>query len=155
MKKALLLLAFIFISACGDDSGRAQPPLPTAKLTHLRSDGSEQLFTVELALTEEQQRIGLMHRTRMAQDSGMLFYFENNDVSMWMKNTLLPLDMIFMNRNGVVVDIIRNTRPLSEDILTPRVPANVVLELNAGTAERTRIMIGDIMRVEGQLPAAR
>ncbi|MCE2964966.1 MAG: DUF192 domain-containing protein [Alphaproteobacteria bacterium] len=153
MRAFLGLLVVCFLIGCDSAPSKAQAELPTAPLILTRNDGSTDTFIVELALTEKQQKIGLMYRKTMPQQHGMLFIFSRDDISMWMKNTYIPLDMVFTNSQGRVVDILRNTAPLSETILSPKVPANVVLELNAGTVGRTNINIGDTLKVDGYLPA--
>lgn len=152
MRAFLGLLLVCLLIGCDSAPSKAQAELPTAPLVLTRSDGSTETFTVELALTETQQHIGLMYRKSMPENNGMLFIFSRDDISMWMQNTYIPLDMVFANEQGQVVDILRNTVPLSETILSPKVPANVVLELNAGTVERSRIKVGDTVRVDGYLP---
>jgi uncharacterized membrane protein (UPF0127 family) len=101
-------------------------------------------FMAELAATPEERAKGLMFRTELAQDRGMLFDFkQTRSVSMWMKNTPLSLDMIFSDDKGVVLFVARNTVPYSEEIITPGVPVYAVLEVKAGTAHRLNIKPGD------------
>ncbi len=104
-------------------------------------------FNVELALTGDQRAIGLMHRPHMDDDAGMLFRFDRiQPVMMWMKNTLIPLDMIFIRADGTVAKIHRDAVPLSETVITSGEPVLYVLELNAGTAERIGLQPGDRIR---------
>ncbi|MEP0070597.1 DUF192 domain-containing protein [Pyruvatibacter sp.] len=101
-------------------------------------------FKVELANTEERRRTGLMFREDLALDAGMLFDFESPRViTMWMRNTPLPLDMIFIDPNGRIVSVAENTVPYSEAIVSSRYPASAVFEVNAGTAKRIGIKVGD------------
>ena len=107
-------------------------------------------FQVEVAHTPAQRSKGLMHRADLAEDTGMLFLFPRDTrVMMWMKDTLIPLDMIFINRRGRVVDIAHDTEPLSLEIITPTQPARAVLEVRAGTARRLGLRTND--RVEWRL----
>ncbi|WP_299863099.1 DUF192 domain-containing protein [uncultured Hoeflea sp.] len=104
-------------------------------------------FSVELALTAADRSNGLMHRQDMAADHGMLFRFDRTrQVMMWMKNTPLPLDMLFISADGVVAGIAANTVPFSQAIIASPGPVRYVLELNAGTAKRTGIAVGDRVR---------
>ena len=115
----------------------------TSKLT-IVSAGKRNDFMVELALSDRQQQQGLMFRRTMAPDAGMLFdYVTPTRITMWMKNTFIPLDMIFIGANGKVVDIAERAVPQSETIIPSKVPARAVLELNGGTAQRLGIKIGD------------
>jgi len=111
------------------------------------ADGRKHTYTIELAITNRQQMQGLMHRTGMALDAGMLFYYgKAHIIRMWMRNTVIPLDMIFVDEKGVIVDIARNTVPYSEEIIASKVPAVAVLELNAGIADAKGFREGDILR---------
>ena len=101
-------------------------------------------FQVELAATPEQQRRGLMFRTEMASDRGMLFDFRTErEAYFWMKNTYISLDIIFIRADGRVHRIAAATTPLSEKIVPSRGPVRAVLELNAGTAEKIGLKPGD------------
>jgi len=114
----------------------------------LRGAWGEARFAVELAETPEEQARGLMHRDSLGAMAGMLFVFDPpREVSFWMKNTLIPLDMIFADARGVITRIHESAIPGD---LTPipggRQPVLLVLELNAGTARRFGIGPGDRMR---------
>ncbi len=101
-------------------------------------------FTVELALTERQQRQGLMFRRRMAQDAGMLFVYRTpRMLSMWMRNTYIPLDMIFIAADGTIAHIVERTVPLSSATIFSGREVIGVLELNAGAAARLGLSPGD------------
>ncbi|WP_119391662.1 DUF192 domain-containing protein [Taklimakanibacter lacteus] len=119
--------------------------MPLVALT-IESDGGalKTGFTAELAATPAHRAKGLMFRTELADNRGMLFDFkETRSVSMWMKNTPLSLDMIFSDDHGKVLYIAHNTVPYSEDVITPGVPIYAVLEVKAGTAHRLKIRPGD------------
>lgn len=104
-------------------------------------------FSVEEARTEAQRERGLMFRRSMPEERGMLFSFASErPIAMWMKNTYLPLDMVFIGKNGKVVGLAENTEPLSEKIIPSGAPAFSVLELNAGAAAKISLKIGDIVR---------
>ncbi len=101
-------------------------------------------FTVELALSEAQRVQGLQGRRRLAADAGMLFDFQGTGpVMMWMKDTYVPLDMLFIDSGGRVVNIAEHTVPLSFTAIRSAGPVRAVLELNAGTAARLGIRPGD------------
>ena len=104
-------------------------------------------FSVELALTPDDRSTGLMNRESMAADHGMLFRFEQTrQVLMWMKNTPLPLDMLFIDDGGTLVGIAKDTTPYSEDIIASPGSVRYVLELNAGTADAKGIAVGNKVR---------
>ena len=142
---AVLALFFCFsLSACAQETFDTQP------LTIVTGDGKSHAFTVELALTPRQREQGLMNRREMADDKGMLFAFgETRQVFMWMKNTYIPLDMLFIARDGKVRAIKENAEPLSEAIIDSQGPIDYVLELNGGTVKRLGIHVGN--RIENQL----
>jgi uncharacterized protein len=101
-------------------------------------------FDIELALTPPQMEQGLMFRRSLAADAGMLFdYGDPQPIAMWMKNTLIPLDMIFIGKNGGIVDFRERAVPMSLDTIEPKVPARAVLEVNAGTVNRLGLRVGD------------
>ena len=116
----------------------------TDRLVIETRDGQRHDFVVELAVTEEQRAHGLMFREALADDAGMLFlYRQDGMLSMWMKNTLISLDMFFIDRRGRIIRIAERTTPLSEKSINSGRPARAVLEVPAGTAERLNIRIGD------------
>ncbi len=111
-------------------------------------------FEVEVARTNVKRARGLMFRTRLAPDAGMLFVYERHGpVVMWMKNTLISLDMLFIAADGRIVRIAANTTPLSEKMISSGSPVRAVLELPAGTAARLGIAPGGRVRSDA-LPAA-
>ena len=103
-----------------------------------------QVFSVEMATTEEEKQTGLMYRKELADGKGMLFDFNpEQEISMWMKNTYVSLDMIFIGANGRILRIAENTEPMSTKIISSRGPARAVLEVVAGTAQKYGIRPGD------------
>ena len=141
---ALLVLAS---AASPHASGRADV-LPTDSEPLVITTGKGPVsFSVELALTPETRASGLMHRQEMDPDHGMLFRFDQTrQVLMWMKNTPLPLDMLFIDEAGTIVGIAEDTTPFSENVIASPGPVRYVLELNAGTAGRMGISAGDTAR---------
>jgi uncharacterized membrane protein (UPF0127 family) len=108
--------------------------------------GGERSFSVEIADTSAEREAGLMFREEMADDHGMLFVFEEpRDVSFWMRNTPMPLDLIFVGQDGKI-RAIKQGEPQSEAMISPGVPVRFVLELKAGTAARSGIEDGDLLR---------
>lgn len=104
-------------------------------------------YEVELAVTPNERRRGLMYRRELAPRTGMLFGFGRDQIiTMWMKNTLISLDMVFTDERGVVRHIARNTTPRSLDSITSRVPTRSVLEINAGEAKEIGLAPGDRLR---------
>ena len=102
------------------------------------------VFAVEMATTEEEKTTGLMYRKELADGKGMLFDFSpEQEVSMWMKNTYIPLDMIFIRADGRILRIAENTEPLSTKIIPSNGLAKGVLEVIAGTAQKYGIKPGD------------
>ena len=109
--------------------------------------GAVHRYGVEVAATPHARAQGLMFRRSLAPGSGMLFDFGRDEVArMWMKNTFIPLDMVFADRRGVVRGIARNARPRSLDTISSRVPVRAVLEISGGEAERIGLVPGDRMR---------
>ena len=116
----------------------------TSPLTLATSAGRVHRFTVYLALTPDQMRRGLMFVRELPDDEGMLFVHPRpRELSMWMKNTFIPLDMLFVRANGEIAHIAENTTPHSLESIPSGGPALAVLELNAGTVERLKIHPGD------------
>lgn len=124
-----------------------QPELPKEKLVIVTRDGTQHLFSVEMALTLEQQTVGEMFRPHIPEDGGMLFDWKTPRQSqMWMRNTLAPLDMIFINADGSIRSIAEDTVPESLAIVDSHGPVRATLEVAAGTAARLNIRVGDKVR---------
>lgn len=119
------------------------PQVPAEPLTIVTQSGPRR-FSVEVMRDDAGRSRGLMFRRHMAADHGMLFDFEREEpVTMWMKNTYLPLDMVFIRTDGTVSHVAADTEPLSTAIISSNGPVLAVLELNAGTAARLGIKPGD------------
>jgi uncharacterized membrane protein (UPF0127 family) len=113
------------------------------------------LVKVELAQTEGQREFGLMYRTHLPEDAGMLFVFSKpQHLTFWMKHTEIPLDMIFADSSGRIVGIVANAKPYSERPLGVVGEAQYVLEVNGGFALRHGIAQGDRLRFIGFTPKA-
>lgn len=147
---ARLASAAAYLFLCLALTAFAAETFDTQPLTIVTRDGKSHVFTVELAVTPRQREQGLMNRREMAPDHGMLFAFgETRQVFMWMKNTYLPLDMLFIGKDGKVRTIKENAEPLSESIIDSQGPIDYVLELNGGTVKRLGIRTDN--RVQNEL----
>lgn len=143
----ILLALLMLLFAAGDASAQGMPGnggFERSALIIETADGRQHRFTIELAVTPEQKARGLMYRERMDLDAGMLFLYDPPErISMWMKNTVIPLDMIFVDAAGRIIGIEERTIPFSTQTIESPGRALAVLELNAGTASRLNIQRGD------------
>lgn len=113
----------------------------------ITSDGREHRFTVEIAGTAEEQSMGLMYRTKLAPDRGMIFPFNPpRNASFWMRNTLIPLDMIFVRADGSIANIAANTVPYSEEPMISDGIVAAVLEIPGGRSAELGIKPGDTVK---------
>lgn len=123
--------------------------LQTGTVDLFSGNGSEVPIYVELAVTDDEQEHGLMNRTSMAEDAGMLFVWSNDvQYDFWMENTLIPLDMIFIGSNLSVVDIHENAVPLSTEYISSSRPYRYVLEVNGGLCQADDISTGDRVQLD-------
>ncbi|HXN85709.1 MAG TPA: DUF192 domain-containing protein [Candidatus Binataceae bacterium] len=127
-------------------------PAPTVAI--VASDHSERASVkVEIAATNDARELGLMYRKHLDENVGMLFIFPTADpVQFWMKNTPIPLDMIFADSNGRVIGIVANAEPFSEKNVGGFGPTMYVLEVSGGFAARHDIVIGDELKFSGLNP---
>lgn len=139
-KNPLLYILIIYLLSYS--SAFAEPKA----LTILTPSG-QHLFQVEVADTDEERAKGLMFRETLPNWSGMLFDFETEQlVSMWMKNTFISLDMLFIDNTGTIVAIMEKAEPESLEHISPGIPVRAVLELSGGTTERLGIKPGDTVQ---------
>jgi uncharacterized membrane protein (UPF0127 family) len=157
----IALAVVLMLAACGPqprstaDADTTVPPttseisIPALPRTTL-PDGTR--VSLELAITSEEIGRGLMFRPSLPDDRGMLFLFNADRVaSFWMKNTIIPLDLVFLDREGRVVDLIENARPCPADPCpqyVPDRPTRAVLELAAGSAARHGVAVGQELPIE-------
>ncbi len=128
----------------------AQTPLE--RLEFVTASGAH-AFDVEVARSEKDRAQGLMFRRSLAQNHGMLFLFESErPIAMWMKNTYVPLDMVFVSRGGRVKSIVRGAVPLSEAVIPSGGAVYAVVELSAGAADAIGLSVGDHVRHPGFQP---
>jgi uncharacterized membrane protein (UPF0127 family) len=145
--KPTVILASLALAACSPqpatELGTMSELDGTFEFAHLEivNDAGEHLtFDIYLAKTVEQQRRGLMFVRNMPERTGMLFIYDQDEIhSMWMKNTYIPLDMVFALSDGSISSIIQDTVPLTLQSQASREPVRYVLELNAGTARQLGI----------------
>jgi len=149
MNRVTKVLLFLVLGLALAPAGpaRAQDGLVSFERGELEieaSDGSRHAFQIELATTPAQKSQGLMFRASLAPDAGMLFvYPSERTISMWMRNTLIPLDMLFIGTDGRIVKVAERTVPLSLATVSSDGPAKAVLEVNGGTAARLGLKPGD------------
>ena len=130
----------MLIGFCASPAAQAASVQPLEIVTQ----SGVQVFSVEMATTEEEKTTGLMYRKELADGKGMLFDFSpEQQVSMWMKNTYISLDMIFIRADGRILRIAENTEPMSTKIISSGGLAKGVLEVIAGTAQKYGIKPGD------------
>lgn len=149
MISLLILAAVVLVAIIAWPKAGEVPSGPTVEFR--RGDDSIAKFSVELAITQEQQTRGLMYREHLPDGSGMLFiYAPARNVGMWMPNMLISLDFLFMDERGVVVRIAEDIPPCPSVDDCPTIwagsPVKYVLEVPAGTIERYDLRLGDVMR---------
>lgn len=156
--RGFMSLVCIFLSLAGCKETQ-KSPLDTTPVTFSK-EGELQIFNtdtdsvrvtldIELAQTEYEIQTGLMYRDSMGEKQGMLFIFqEEAPHSFYMKNTLIPLDILFIDKDFTIVNIQRNATPLNEDGLPSAGPVQYVLEINAGLSDRWNVVPGDRIRYE-------
>lgn len=133
-------------AAAEDVITAAQARLPTSSLTITTRDGKTHDFTVELAKTYREQEVGEMFRKTLPETEGMLFMWPHPQVSdMWMRNTLVPLDIVFIDATNHIHAISENAVPLSEAILPSEGVVANTLELAGGMTAKLGIRVGDLV----------
>ena len=130
--------------AVAADAGRVETPAATVASSEDAADAADELQT---ALSAEQQMIGLMFRTEVKPDEGMLFdWHAPRESAMWMRNTLIPLDMVFIRADGRIHRIAERTVPQSLNTIESRGPVRATLELAGGTTAKQNIRVGDVVQ---------
>lgn len=137
IKNAKWLPLFLILAAC-------QPKPPEREALQVLSGGATHAFQVEIADDEQERETGLMNRDSLPVGQGMLFLFPDaRERAFWMKNTHIPLDIIYISKSGEVISIQKNTMPMNETPLHSFGPAAAVLEINGGQADALGIKPGD------------
>ena len=135
-----LAAALAVLTLCLNPAAQAASVQPL----EIATKSGVRVFSVEMATTEEEKQTGLMYRKELPDGKGMLFDFSpEQQISMWMKNTYISLDMIFIRADGRILRIAENTEPLSTRIISSGGLARGVLEVAAGTAQKYGIQPGD------------
>ena len=153
---AFTCLVFVYLSIMGCDISDSQLPINPSNaplredgvLDFLKPDGSIiTSISIEIAETSENIKKGLMWRYSLDTTSGMLFVFQNSGPqAFWMRNTPVPLDIIFISENSCIKNIAESTRPMSDETYNSKGPAKYVLEVRAGFSERYGIKEGHCIR---------
>lgn len=157
-----IFIAFIAVCAApvaclgGSTEANADPsPTPRAVVTVVTAEQSRFDVRVELARNDEERARGLMYRRTLGVDDGMLFLFPGESVqSFWMRNTYIPLDMIFIRADGSIAGIVENAVPESETPRTVGKPSRYVLEVNGGWCRRNGVKAGDRVELRGAIARA-
>jgi uncharacterized protein len=147
--------AIVSLPACKSDGQKAAPASAPAPAARVSIDTGERklLFRVEVAFTPEEHARGLMYRTRLAADAGMVFVFAEPQIQrFWMKNTLIPLDMIFIDSDRRIVGVVENAAPETESERRVDARSQYVLEIGGGLAARLGIHAGEPVDFQGVLP---
>ena len=145
MRLQRFLRLFTFLTVVAAVACEAQP-----KVTIITKTGAAVVFHVEVADNPAKRAMGLQYRRELGRDRGMIFLFPSEaPQSFWMKNTSIPLDMIFINRDRKIAGIVEQTVPFSLDSRSVGVPSQFVLEINGGLANQHGIQTGDRVRFEG------
>ena len=146
--RALVIVGTLFSPACERDKAqRAADARADAESGTVRMQIGNQQFTLEVAATPKSQQLGLMHRQSMPADRGMIFVFpQERQLSFWMKNTLIPLDIVYADKAGKVVSV-KQMKPMDETPVPSDAPAKYAIELNQGTANRVGVKVGDVLQI--------
>ncbi|MBL4601334.1 MAG: DUF192 domain-containing protein [Emcibacteraceae bacterium] len=137
-----LFLSLVFV-LCLTAVTQAQEKFPQGELS-IKTTTHSYDFEIELALDDSHRQYGLMFRDSLAEMSGMLFVYDRKrNLSMWMKNTFIPLDIIFIDNQGKIINIAKSTQPRSLSIIRSKKAAKAVLELNGGLTDKLEIAVGD------------
>lgn len=151
MRRALLL-SLSLLAGCRQPSApsaTAAPPPSRVRVTLASPSGRSSTVLAEVARTPAELERGLMFRERLEPGTGMLFVFpESADHGFWMKNTLIPLDMIFVGEGGEVVGVVERAEPLSTELRSVGRPSRQVLEVPGGWAAEHGVRPGDKVTVE-------
>lgn len=141
-----LFLFLMLLVGLAQASYSQEAKLPIEPVVIRLSDGTEHVFQSEMALTQQQQAQGMMFRTQMAPDEGMLFIFgEVRRASFWMRNTLIPLDIIFVRANGRIANIVAKAAPETDTHRRSTGRVAAVLEIPGGRAAELGIKAGDLI----------
>ena len=154
--KILLILGFGFSGLVLCNPSIADDTRYYLDASIITEEGEDNAFVFELAYTPELREKGLMHRTELAPNSGMLFIWPDEGVRLfWMKDTPLALDILFFDRSGKLVSLHPNARPNSLQTISSFLPVKYVVEIAAQSAAQKNITFGSQLRIKDKLPATR
>ena len=138
MRRVVIVSLFLMYNLCEVSAS------VKSELSIITSNGSKHNFLVEVARTEEEKKIGLMFRKTLAKNAGMLFLYKREALRlMWMKNTFIPLDILFIDKKGVIKRVVKRTIPHSLATISSRQSVLAVLELRGGITSSLEIKKGD------------
>lgn len=144
---------FVFVSACSDDNGNANGVKGDTSSVRIFSKTDNKIlhnFNIELADNNEKVYHGLMGRNSLDENSGMLFDInvvpKDIDIAFWMKDTLIPLDILFIDENGIIFYIHKNAKPYDTTPIYPPKRPRAVLEINGGQIDKYGISVGDMLK---------
>ena len=148
----LFLTLVVVVTGCSGSGSQ----LPVVPISFELPDGkSTARFSMEVAATNAERQVGLMYRKEIASDRGMIFLFPEQKVHrFWMKNTFIPLDMVFVSKDMKVVGILESVPPQTEDPRFVDEPSQYVLEFGAGVMRNSGVIVGSTVVVHAQLPGA-
>tara|TARA_R110002050_G_scaffold281956_1_gene429622 strand:- start:31528 stop:32010 length:483 start_codon:yes stop_codon:yes gene_type:complete len=143
-------ILFIFFSSCKEDKKIIKQTVVTFKkegeLSIIKSDSTKVILNIEIADTDFDIQTGLMYRDYMKQNQGMLFVFKDfKERYFYMKNTHIPLDLIYIDDAYKIISFQKNAKPFDESSLPSKAPAKYVLEINAGLIDNWKLSVGDII----------
>ena len=142
----LMIMAFFAVSCQPAETEEVPFQKETVRIIAPAYENPVATLDVEIADTNKKRTRGLMYRTDLADNAGMLFLFPvRRKISMWMANTVIPLDMIFIDKSGTIREIVGNAVPFSHDEIISKDSVSAVLEIKGGQAERLNIRVGDIV----------
>ncbi|MDA9179735.1 DUF192 domain-containing protein [Emcibacteraceae bacterium] len=143
MQEIIVINLFTAFFILFSQNSHSQEKFPTGELTVKTQDTSYD-FDIELALDDSHRQYGLMFRTNLPEMNGMLFiYEEKKRISMWMKNTFIPLDILFIDDDGKIIRIAKSQQPRSLSLIRSGGEAKAVLELYGGLTDKLNIAVGD------------
>lgn len=166
LKQTLFCLAIVSVvasgvlignlSGCnGNQSANAQTDGRAQSLATVNMDIGNKKFVIELALTDDQQQMGLMYRDSMPADHGMIFVFpDEQERSFWMKNTRIPLDIAYLDKTGKVVSI-KQMRPFDLTGVNSEKPAKYAIEFNVNVASQAGLKVGDTVKIPDLSPTTK
>ncbi len=154
-KRLIYLWAIVSVVCCVFSACADPAKLPTVSAKFVSANRSDAVkFDLEVCSNDRERALGLMYRRSLPEFSGMLFVFPvEQQHSFWMKNTYIPLDMVFLDSDMKVVGILENVPPLTEAPRSVRKPSQFVVELGAGITRKHGVTEGARMEVEGVVPA--